>query len=47
MNEEYVTRLHNEKNLEKRLQKNRTDSTNKRHNQGLNLEHKIGHEIAP
>ena len=33
--------------LKKDLGKNKTDSTNKRDNQGLNLEHKIGHETAP
>ena len=48
MNEEYVTRLQNGKNPEKKTwKKNRTDSTNECHNQGFNLKHKTEDEIAP
>ena len=46
-NGKHVTRLHNGKNLEKTSKRNRTDSTKKCHNRGLNPKHKVPREIGP
>ena len=45
----HVTRLHNGKNLEKTSKRNKTDSTKKCPNRGLNPEpeHKVAREVRP